>query len=792
MKLPISLIKKYVDFAETPKEIAKILTFAGIEIEKIENEEPTFCNVVAARVEEVEKHPSADKLSIAKVNDGTQIMQVVCGASNCKQGMITAFAKIGATLLDDNNEIYKIKKASLRGVESFGMLCSKKELKLAQDKDGIIELPSDTKIGEDLSFLCEPVFEISLTPNLGHCMSALGIARELAASLKRKTNFPQSSLKEDSLSTIDKKIKVVIETDLCKRYSCRLIENVKVEKSPFWLKAKLEECGINSINNVVDITNLVMLEMGQPLHAFDLDKIEGKIKVISSKEDRLFTSLDKEERKIPKGSICISDDKKMLALGGIIGGLNSATFETTSNILLESAFFDPKTIYKTAKALNLKTESSARFEKGVDPNATLIALDYAAYLIQNICHGKIVKGKFDIKKQDFIPKKICCRIERINNILGTSLSLSEVENIFLRLEFSILESNEKTLVVEVPTFRNDIFQEIDLIEEVGRIYGYNNIEKKNPSYHSSSIGHSPIFLFEKKMKSYLRGEALSEIISCDLISPFLAEIAQNLCFSKEDLLEVKHFKSIDQSILRPSLISSHLQLVKFNHDHKNFDLPIFEIGKVHFKKKNNYIEQTVAAITLSGKNRPHHFDRKSKDLDFFDLKGILENIFFALGIENYKFIASRHKAFHPLRQANIYINEEIEIGVIGEIHPNLLNAFDIKKKIFFSEFNLNLLLEHQKTQFSFLEICPFPSSERDLTITLKEEISIKTIFDLIKTIPSSFLETVYLLDIYKDVSDKKNVSFRFIYRDETKTICFEDVEKEHANLTEIIKNYIKT
>ncbi|MBI5346774.1 MAG: phenylalanine--tRNA ligase subunit beta [Chlamydiae bacterium] len=781
MKLPLSLIKQFVDLKETPKQLAELLTFAGVEVENIENEEPSFSGIVAARVEEVEKHPSADKLNIAKVNDGTQIFQVVCGASNCKKGMITAFAKIGATLLDDKNQKFQIKKATLRGVESFGMLCSSYELKLSSDQERIVEFSEEIKIGQDLSFLCEPVFDISLTPNLGHAMSALGIARELAALTKRKVKLPQISLKEESPISTQDKIDVEIQTQGCSRYSCRIVENVKIGPSPLWLQTKLQACNIKSINNVVDITNLVMLELGQPLHAFDFNKIEGKtITVSPNKNPRPFISLDKQDREIPKDAIVISDQKKPIAIAGIIGGLNSAVSEETTTLLIESAYFDPKAIYKASKALNFKTESGHRFEKGIDPSMTPVALDYACHLLQTICNGKVSQGRIDIQTQDFIPKQIACRVARVNSILGTQLSTSEVEDILKRLGFNLLKNEKKDLLIEVPTFRNDICQEIDLIEEVGRIYGYNNILRSSSYYRFSHINHSPSFTFESQIKSYLRQEGIFEVITCDLISKDLSLISQDLNIPKDSLIEVKYYKSIDQSVLRPSFLPSHLQTIKFNHDHKNMDAQIFEVGKIHFKKSDQFIEQTLGAITLFGKNRPYHFDPKPTDVDFFDLKGILENLFFSLGIKNYAFKASIYKAFHPFRQAEIEI-DGIQIGAMGEVHPNLLTKFDIKKKVLFSEFNLNLLFKNKNTNFSFSEICPFPSSERDLTVPLKEKTEVAAVFKIINEIPSSLLENVFLLDLYKN-----NATFRFIYRDKTKTISFEEVEKEHSKISEEI------
>ncbi len=789
MKIALSLIKEFISIDLSAQEIAQKLTLAGIEVENIENENPSFTNVVVAKVEEVEKHPKADKLTIAKVNDGKEIFQVVCGAPNCKKGMITAFAKIGATLTTEDKKNFEIKKAKLRDVESFGMLCSAEELNISYSSEGILDLPQDIEIGKDLSELfCDPIFDISLTPNLGHCMSALGIARELAAILDIKVKYPTFPDVKVS-KQIQDKITINIEDIRCKRYACSIVENVKIGPSPFWLTNILESSGIRSINNVVDIINYIMLKYGQPMHAFDLNKIENnKIRISSNKDAFIFEGLDGIERTIPKNSINIYDDKKVIAIAGIMGSNNSSVDDATKNILIEAAYFDDISVGKTSRALALRTESSLRFEKGIDPNMIPIALQLAASLIQEICQGTVIKGIVDEKEGEFLPKKISCRLEKTNKVLGSSFSISEIESLFKRLEFSILSSDENQVLVEVPTYRNDISKEIDLIEEVIRIYGYNNLPKHKAKYSSSNISPAPSYLFEKDIKAFLRSQGLQEFITSDLISPDLANVTQEMNFRADSFIHVKHSKSIEQSVLRPSLLSNLLQIVKFNHDHKSFNIAGYEVGRIYFKKQNDFIEQNVVSIVLSGSQHPLFWGKKLHEVSFFDLKGILENIFEACGIKKSLFKSSNHPVFHPGRQANIIINN-IDIGVIGEVHPFVLSSFDIKKRVLFAEINLNFLLENKKEKFKFAEYSLFPSSERDLTITLKENVPISSIFKIIEENKSNLLEHCFLLDLYKATLDEKNVTFRFVYRDKSKTICFEDVEKEHKKITtEITKN----
>lgn len=790
MKITLSLIKCFLDIKKDIKDIAHILTLAGIEVDKIENETPSFTNVVSAKILDVQKHPSCDKLAVAQVSDGKETFQVVCGAPNCGKNLIAAFAKIGATLKDENNNVITIKKTKLRDVESYGMLCSAKELKLGKEADKIIELSADFEIGKDLSFLNDPILEISLTPNLGHLLNALGIAKELACLTKTKVQMPKLNLKEEK-GFIEEKIKIAIEDRGSSRYCGRIIEDVKIGPSPFWLRKDLESCGFKSINSVVDATNYIMLKFGHPLHAFDYDKIDNKeLTVTKEKQNQKFLCLDQTEREIPKNALVIKDKNKTLAIAGIIGGLNSCVSDKTKTVILEAAHFDPISIRKTSKQLNLKTESSMRFEKSIDLNMIPLAIDYAAEMIAQLAHGKVVKGKIDIKNQEFKPKKISLRFRRANKILGLSISENEIIDIFNRLDFKVTQTNEEAVLLEVPTYRNDISLEIDLIEEIARIYGYNNIPKTTPYYRSSSIVNSEAYDFEKNLKSYFRSRGLQEIKTCDLISPAFAEIAL-LNLNIQDLITVKHYKSIDQSILRPTLLPSFLETIKFNQDHNNLDFPAFEISKVHYKNNNEYLEKDAAAITLSGKRNPHIWDKTNFDMNFYDLKGILENILSAYLGKNFKFSASQFRGFHPSRQAIIHFTQE-NFAVLGEVHPSVLKTFDIKKKVFYAEIDLTYLRKNQKKQTQFKDISLFPGSQRDLTVSLNEKDLTQKVFDIIEKIKSPILEKSYLLDLYRSAENKNNVTFRFIYRDKNKTVSNEEVETEHEKITnEIIKQLEK-
>jgi phenylalanyl-tRNA synthetase beta chain len=783
MKIPLSLIKEFIDLHLSPQEIADLLTLAGIEVDKIEHQEPSFSQVVVGKIISVDKHPNADKLVLVQVDDGSEILPIVCGASNCRKGMKVALAKIGSSLFDENGKKWTIKKSTLRSVDSFGMLCSAKELQLSSNLEGILELPEEFALGQQLSSLIwDPVFEISLTPNLGHCASGLGIARELSA-ITGKSLYPKAthSLEENG-SSIRENISVSLDAKKeCLRYCCRMMEGLQESSSPFWLKQTLENSGYRSIHPVVDVMNYLMIAYGHPLHAFDFDKISGKkIHIHSNLEIQIVQGLDEKEYTLPQQSLLISDTQKPIAIAGILGLENSSVHASTRNILIEAAFFDPISIRKSCKALNIKTESSFRFERGTDIDCLPLVLDKAVSLIHLICKGTIAKGMIDLYPEKICTHPIRFRSKRANQLLGTELSSGEMENIFHRLQMST--KIDRDLLVVPPSYRNDIKTEIDLIEEIARIYGYNNIGKKAPFFASSKIPDSPIYLLEKEIKKHLCAAGLQEFITSDLISPKLASLCQEMHFAKEGLIEVLHSKSADFSILRPSFLPSLLQVVQFNLDHQRESLLGFEVGKVHFKNKDRFIEEPVVSLILCGKRASCFWKEKPKEMDFYTLKGLLENLFSALGFSPTLFEPSNFPFLHPQRQAKILFGKA-EMGVIGEVHPSSLAKLGIEEKVYFAEVNLRSLLEAKKTEVRFHEMPSFPASQRDWTLSLPQEFSYSTIVEQMKKISSPLLERFYLLDLYEDpISSQKKFTLRFIYRDKEKTITMEEVEKEHEKL----------
>jgi phenylalanyl-tRNA synthetase beta chain len=787
MKMPLSLVKSFIQLDLQPSQIAETLTLLGLEVDRIENEHPPFAGVVVGEVLSAEPHGGASKLKVAKVSDGKSVYQVVCAAPNCRAGLKTAFAKPGA-ILREGGAREKIEKATIRGVESSGMLCSEDELSLPAQSEGIAELPSDLEPGTDLvKILWDPVFEISLTPNLGACMSALGIAQELGAALSLPVRRPKVSLKT---SPLKKKIKVEShDLSLCPRYMVRIIEGVRVAPSPFWLQKKLLACGLQPISNAVDIANYIMLTLGQPLHVFDYDKIEGEsLKIGAAAAPLPFLGLDKVEREAPAGTILISDLRKPLAIAGILGGENSAVTEKTKNLLIEAAMFDPAAIRQAAKKLALRTESAQRFEKGIDPNGTPDALDAACSLIEEICGGRVEENATDLKKGTFPPKEIRFRIERANLLLGTRLSINEIEEIFSRLGFTSKENKSSELLVSVPLRRHDIVEEIDLIEEVARIYGYNNIKKGPCLCRTSHIPHDPVYLFEKEVRERLSGFGLQEFLNSDLIGKKQAQLALEWIRPGASLLTAAHAKTEEYSVLRPSLLPGLLQSAKRNFNYKNNRLAAFEIGRIHFLQEEKLIEEPMAAILLSGEAGPSDWSRNGTKSDFFDLKGYLENLFAAMRIASFEIQRANHPTFHPQRQAGVYC-DGVLIGLFGEIHPALLASSEIKQRILYAEINLHLLMSRPRPSAKMSPLPQFPSSDRDWTVSLPLKAEIQPLFDHLRKSASILLEKIELIDLYvPENGAHKNATLRFTYRDPLKTISFEEVENAHGRLINSLPN----
>lgn len=637
--------------------------------------------------------------------------------------------------------------------------------------------------GEDV------ILEVGLTPNLGHCMSMIGMARELSAILGAPLTKKAVALSEEGGETSELKSVRIEDREQCFRYAVRAALGIRVGPSPAWLVERLESAGLRSVNVVVDVGNYVMLATGQPLHMFDADKLEANELVVrAANGDGKMVTLDGEEREIADGLLLIADGKRPVAVAGVMGEMDSSVSDETTNILIEAAAFSPSAVRKSVKALGLRSESSTRFERGIDPLGVVDALDYAAMLLKELAGGVVTRGAVDAVASEFQRVELSMSKARCNKLLGVHLSGGEMEELLGRLEIEILEEETDEIRVAVPSYRNDLRSEIDLIEEVGRMYGFNNIPRGIPRHASSSITHSPLYLLEEEAREKLVGMGLQELLTCDLISP-----AQAAMTGASELISVMHPASVDQSVLRPSLLSGLLEVVKFNLDRQNMTLAGFEVGHIHFRRDGKAVDEPMAAIVLTGREFPYHHEYKPKDVDFFDLKGHVEDFFEAFGIWNLHTEPSHLKALHPGRQARMKVGD-CTPGSFGEVHPRILKEMGISQRVYYAEISLLDLQSLRKGDEKVLNPSAFPGSERDWTLGLDEGVAIGPILEGANQIESPILEGIYLLDLYKSEKigkNRKNATFRFRYRDPNKTVEFQEVEEEHKRITQLIAENIK-
>ncbi|MDF2549733.1 MAG: pheT [Chlamydiales bacterium] len=797
MKIPFSWLKEFLPVKERVEQAAERLTMLGLEVDAVEKIRPNFSGVVIASVLEVTSHPNADRLVVAKVSDGKEHFQVVCGAANCRVGLKTAFAKEGA-ILDQNAKPFTIKAASLRGVESFGMLCSESELGLSGlslESNGICSFAKDWPLGQDLAeLLSDEVLEISLTPNLGHAYSVKGVARELAAAYGTCIEpLPRPLKKMSFLEEGEVPVGLKVEkASLCPYFCLRAVVDVQVGPSPLWLQRKLELSGIKSINNVVDAANYCQLALGQPLHTYDLDQIGSSLEVRPSKSGEQMETLDGTLCSLEGNLLVIAGAGKVHAVAGVIGSKHAQVTEGTKRVLVESAYFQPSAIRRSSKKLGISTEASRRFERGVDQESVQQSLDAAAFLIQELAQGK-VSSLLEAKSVLETPKKVICRESRVEQVIGVPIPLVQMESLLLRLGFAVESKSFDCLECTVPSWRHDIDQEIDLIEEIARLYGYDRVPRIAGAYHGSTIGDSPLYTFEKKVRERLMAEGLQEIYTCSLISPKMSALLENRPIPKSSMIKVLNPTSLEQSVLRPSLLPGMLEVIRHNLAQQIKDVSSFEIGRVYFDRHDRYEEDPVLGVVLTGLKRPYHLLDKPSAVDFYDLKGVIESLLLAFGIKGVHYANQNLLDFHPGRQASLY-KGDLKLGIAGEVHPRLLRSFDIEERVLFAEISINDLRKVCQSDLSFNKWPTIPGSERDWTLALNESVSFDQLLRAIDQQASSLLEKVSLIDIYRSDklgAGKKNVTLRFLYRHPEKTLEQQTVDKEHLAIVERVSKILR-
>lgn len=775
MNLPMSWIKDYVDIDCDVNTFCDEMTLSGSKVESIENKGKDITKVVVAKVLEIEKHPDADKLVVVKADIGqSEPIQIVTGATNLFIGAYVPAALDGATLADG----LKIKKSKLRGVESNGMFCSVEELGYTRSdypeapENGIYIFNKEYPLGscvKEILQIDEDVVEFEITSNRPDCFSIVGLAREAAATFRKPFNMPKIEVIEEEKS-MDNMINIEIKNyDICPRYTCRIIEDVKIEPSPQWLRHRLTSAGIRPINNIVDITNYVMLELGQPMHAYNYDKIESKKLIVrNANKGEKLTTLDGIEREFDETVLIIQDENKVIDLAGIMGGENSMVTDDTKTILLESANFNGTHIRLTSKKLGLRTDASSKYEKGLDPNLSMLALDRACQLINMLKCGKVLKGHLDFYPQKRESWTVSYDSNRINKLLGTNLSEKEIIDILALVE---VEADGK--VAKIPTFRPDLETEADIAEEVARFYGYNNIEA-TLSTGTPTVG-------KKTYKQIIIDKITNTMISCGLSQALTYSFESPKVFDKLNIekdstlrntVNISNPLGEDFSIMRTSTLNGMLTSISTNYNRRNKEAHLFEIGKVYLPKelplKELPVEREVLTIAMYG------------NVDFYDAKGAFENIFNELGMINKVEYSPLETLsyMHPGRTAIITDEKNDEIGYVGEIHPQIASNYEIETKVYFGVLYIDKLVEIANFDISYKSLPKFPTMQRDIAMLVKDEINVKEIEKIIKAKGGKLLESVKLFDVYKGEQIEKgykSVAYSILFRSNEKTLTDEEV-----------------
>ncbi len=837
MKISNNWLKQYIQHGLSPEELAGALTMSGLEVDDIEVTGSSLEGVVVGKVLEARPHPNADRLTLCKVDLGSgEAVQIVCGAPNVAQGQKAPVATTGTTLMLSSKtdpsvrEPFTLKKVKLRGEVSEGMICSEDELGLSFDHSGIMVLPESAPVGQPFGQYLESVgvengdavLDISITPNRPDATSHLGIARDLGALTGAVFLKPEVALPDSSAATAEQISIEIHAPEACGRYAAMLVRGVKVGESPMWLKQRLTAIGLRPRNNVVDITNFVMYECGQPLHAFDYDRLKGaQIIVRLSEAGESFVTLDGKQRDLPQGTLLICDGERPVALAGIMGGENSEVVEETTNVLLESAYFDPRTIRKAVKALGLLTDAAYRFERGVDPEGQVWAAARAADLIAALTGGKVAPGIVDAHPVPVQPREVLVRPSRIKHVLGVEIPLPEVVQLLEAIGFVVTQQNplekmaenmmegrspdvemtELTLACTVPSFRPDIEREIDVIEEVARLYGYDRIPEPERSVIPNLPPHvPPAQTLRNHAERLLVGLGYREIYTNSMLRK---EAAEQFCLpavSEEpeqgEIVETLNPISQEMAALRPSLLPGALQVIRYNQNHGQRLLRFFEFGHV-FRRSDNehtlvpgYAEHESLIVTLSGPADEAMWDAEQRMSDFFDLKGIVEAIFEALRLPQIAFDPSPTDT--PLTAYHTYMEAGgTPLGIIARLSDSVANALDLKEPVYFAELNWQALVATvgSNQQQRYMPVSRFPSVERDLALLVDRKQAVGPLLQTIRKTGGTLLQNATVFDLYEGdriEQGKKSIAFSLSYSAD-RTLLDEEVDASLATIVQELK-----
>lgn len=792
MLVSYNWLKQYTNVEANANALAEKITRGGIEVEGVEYLAEEISNVVVGYVVSKEKHPDAEKLNVCQVNVGEEEnLQIVCGAPNVDAGQYVIVAKVGAKLPG-----IKIKKAKLRGVESQGMICSLAELGLSKSvvpknyQEGIYVFETEQELGSDVVEvlgLNDYILDLSITPNRADALSMRGLTYELGALYNNKVNFNDVEKEENYEAT---SLQVAIESDSCRNYVGQVVRNVEVKSSPLWLQTRLMNSGIRPINNIVDITNYVLLEFGQPMHAFDKDLVGDKIVVRDAKEGEVLETLDGEERKLQTTDLVITDGTRTIALGGVMGGKNTEVSEKTKNIILESAYFNPTSVRRTSAAQGLRSDSSTRFEKGIDPNMQNVALARAVELILELCPNAVVESSVGIVKKEE-EKVVEITTSYINNYLGITLSTEEIVAILEGLSFTV-EVTGENLVVKVPTRRPDISIKQDLVEEVIRIYGYDNLASTLPKFSKTTKGG---LTYSQRMVRDLRAVYASLGFN-DTINYSLVTEEEATQYTLEDHHKVRLLMPMTEthSTLRQSLVPGLLNTVQYNVARKQKDLKLLEIGRVFFGSGDDNIqpkETLYLSAALTGEERATKWLKESSSLDFFAAKGYLEVVFERLGLdEKVTYRKSTLEGMHPGRFAEVYLGEK-RIGFIGEVHPQVADKLGLNTTYVF-EINLDEVISESKVKPKYEEVTKYPEITRDIAMLVDVKDEYQNIYNVIESVNSKLITKVELFDLYVGAEllvGKKSLALTITYSDKQKTLTDEEVTAVHDKVLSALTEY---
>ncbi len=779
MNLPISWLKDYMNIdGITDGEFADKMTMSGSIVEKITNPASEFKNVVVGKILKIEKHPDADKLVVCQVDVGEgEPIQIVTGAKNVFEGAVVPVAKHKSLLPGG----VKITKGKLRGVESFGMMCSTDELGISEERaTGILILPDDTPIGEDITKvlgLDESVAEFEITSNRPDCMSIIGLAREVAATFDRDFNIPEIKIDENDESASDYAAIEIEDPDVCSRYVGRVVKNVKIEPSPEWMQRRLKACGIRAINNVVDVTNYVMLEYGQPMHAYDLDHVEGKkIIVRRAAEGEQLETLDDQPRTLNHEMIAIADTKRAIGVAGVMGGANSEVTDDTENVLFESANFSAVLVRRGAKALGMRTDASALFEKGLDPENCMNAINRACELLKNMQPScEVVGGAIDVYPKKKEALVLPFEPEKMNRFLGTDIPEADMIDYLTRLDFKVDTDN---MTVTVPTFRGDIESMADISEEVVRIYGYDKIP--STLMNSAVVVGGKTFKqkIEDEVKNALTAFGLSEIMTYSFIDP--KEYAMTN-IEMGEVVRITNPLGEENSVMRTTTLSSMLKILRGNYNRRHDAAELFELATIYIPTEKGELPEEKQVITLG----------MYGDADFYKLKGIVEALLDKLGIGKYSFRPqSENPSYHPGRCAEVYIGDK-KLGVIGEVHPEVTENFKIGAEVYCAELDFNTVLDSATFDKHYKALPKFPATSRDIAMVLDKGVNVGEIEKIIDKNRSNIIESYKLFDIYEGAQvgvGKKSVAYSITFRAADRTLTDDEVNAVMDKILESLKS----